>query len=192
MNDPLKDWEKLQSEWQAYEPDIQKIKKKINWVTWRMYFILAMDVLMILAYIPFVYYFAYQSDESWIANSWHYFMGVVLIYGVYLDFKIRFPILRNNASSTKEVLELFINRVKAGINLGWWGKVFCFGMLGFFWLWVAGNTFLENGDAKIGDLGFFIFGTVWIGFFSLIFIWYERKKRKELTELEELWKDYLE
>lgn len=192
MNDPLKDWEKLQSEWQSYEPDIQKIKKKINWVTWRMYFILALDILIVISYFPFVYFVAYESEASWIANSWHYFMGIIIFYGVYLDFKIRLPILRNDANSTKEVLELYINRVKAGISLGWWGKAFCYCMIVFFWIWVAGNAFLENGDRNIGDIKFFVFGTVWIGMFAIIFIWYERKKRKEHDELEALWKDYLE
>lgn len=192
MSEPLKDWEKLQSQWQSYEPDIQSIKKKINWVTWRMYLILTMDVLVVLTYFPFLYYVALKSDSSWVANSWHYFMGVVLLYGVYLDFKIRLPILKNNAKTTKEVLELFINRVKAGINLAWWGKVFCFGLIGFFWLWIAANFLIENGDPKIGNFTFLTFGTIWIGGFSLVFIWYEKKKRKELKKLTILWKDYLE
>ena len=192
MNDPLKDWDKLQSEWQAYEPDIQKIKKKINWVTWRMYFILAMDVLILVSYFPFVYYMAYDFEAGFWANSWHYFMGVFLAYGVYLDFKIRLPILRNSAKSTKEVLSLFIERVNAGVYLGWVGKIFCYVMILFFWIWVGANAYLEEGDSKVGNLGFFIFGTVWIASLSLIFIWYERKKRKELKELKSLWKDYLD
>ena len=30
------EWQQLQEDWQSYQPDIAKIKRRIQWVTWRM------------------------------------------------------------------------------------------------------------------------------------------------------------
>ncbi|MCW8877787.1 MAG: hypothetical protein OQJ89_16210 [Kangiellaceae bacterium] len=192
MSEPMTEWDDLQNDWQSYQPDIQKLKKKINWVTWRMYLILVMDVVILIAYFPFVYFITVDSDRSWLLNSWHYLMAPFLLYGVYMDFKIRLPILRNEGNSTRDVLELYLKRIEAGERIGRLGKIFCWLMLAAFWIWVAANAMLEAGDEKVVQSGFMIFGTLWIGGIMLICIWYERKKRREYKELKPLWQDYLD
>ncbi|WP_196141086.1 hypothetical protein [Aliikangiella sp. G2MR2-5] len=192
MSQSQNDWEKLQSEWQAYEPDFNKIKRKISWVTWRMYLILVIDVFIFLAYFPFLYYEISKPTSTWVTSFWYYFMGVLLVYGVYLDFKIRLPILRNQGNSAKEVLELYLKRTQAGVTLGKWGQIFCAIMLLFFWLWVGGNAFLDAGSEKLARPGFIAFGTIWILMFTGIFYWYYRKKSKEYLKLKILWREYLD
>ncbi len=191
MNDPLKNWEDLQNQWQSYEPDIKKIKKRISWVTWRMYAILALDIVVLISYFPFVYFVVQDESSSFLTNIWHYIMGVFVVYGVYLDFKLRLPVLKNNANTTKEVLSLFIERVKVGVSIGWWGKIFSFGLLVVFWIWVAVNYWFEVGNPKIANLGFLLIGSLWIIAIGLVFRFYENKKQKQLMSLSKKWKDYL-
>ncbi|TQV86880.1 hypothetical protein [Aliikangiella coralliicola] len=192
MSEPDKDWEALQSEWQTFQPDIQKIKKKINWVTWRMWSILAFDVVAILSYFPFLYFIVMKEDKSWIFYSWYYFLGILLIYGVYLDFKIRLPILRFQGESAKAVLQLYLKRTEAGVVIGKIGKNFCWLLLVGFWLWFTANRFLLPEDPKASSLGFLVFGTLWIGGIGVICFWYQKKKEKEQEKLQVLWQDYLD
>ena len=192
MNDPLKDWEDLQSEWQSYQPDVQKIKKKINWVTWRMGLILVFDVVALVGYVPFLIYVVKIEQNSWLINSWHIMLGLLLIYGVYLDFKIRLPILRSQGESTKEVLELYLKRTEAGVTVGRLGKKFSWVLLIAFVLWFAANWIWTPDNPKATSWEFGLFGTVWISVFVFISHWYEGKKQKEFDKLNKLWKDYID
>jgi len=192
MSDPLKDWEEMQSEWQSYQPDVQKIKKTINWVTWRMGAILAFDVIAILLYIPFLIFFVSVDENSLVENSWHYLLGLLLIYGVYLDFKIRLPIFRAQGESTKDVLELYLKRTQAGVTIGRIGKNFSWVLLVAFVLWYLANLLLPSGNPKIADWEFGLFGVVWIAVFVVLCRWYENKKQKEFEKLNKLWQDYIE
>lgn len=192
MNDPLKDWDELQSQWQSYEPDIQQIKKKINWVTWRMGLILVLDIIIVLAYVPFLYFSITSDSRHWIVDIWDCVMGALLIYLVYLDFKIRLPIFRAQGESTREVLQLYIKRVEAGITIGRLGKAFCFFLLVLFIVWVTVNYFLPEKDLSLTKWPFLLFGVCWIGGFTAIFAWYQAKKTKELERLTILWKEYLD
>ncbi len=192
MNDPLNDWDELQSEWQSYQPDMQKIKKKINWVTWRMVGILAFDILAVLFYFPFLYFVLTPDDNSWAYKSFFYLMGVLLIYGTYLDFKIRLPIIFYQGESTKDILNLYLDRIQAGILVGKIGKYFGIGLLIINWIWIAIVLHFEPEHPKVSGDYFVLFFSGWMGGISLICWWYERKKQKEYIKLKALWQDYME
>jgi hypothetical protein len=192
MSDPLNDWETLQTEWQAYQPDIQQIKKKVSWVTWRMGAVLLIDVVILLAYIPFLIYFVASDESGWIVDGWHYFIGLLLVYGVYLDFKIRLPIFRSQGDSTKAVLELYLKRTEAGIAIGRIGKNFSWVLLVAFSLWWLANFFLFPENEKIARWQFGLFGIVWISAFVIMCRWYQQRKEKEFIKLKALWRDYLD
>lgn len=191
MKDPLNDWQELQSDWQSFEPDIQKIKKKVNWVTWRMTAVLVIDVLAIIAYIPFVYYLYISNKSHWVINSWHYLLGVLLIYGVYLDFKIRIPIFKLQGETTKDILELYLKRTKAGVSIGRLGKNFSWVLLVSFVIWVGASNLVVPDVEKLSDWRFVAFGTIYIGVFILLCGWYQNKKHKEYLKLKKLWQEYL-
>lgn len=192
MNDPLKDWEKLQSEWQSYQPDMQQIKRKINWVTLRMLFILFMDVVVLFGYFPFILYFIDLETVTWVEASWHVFVGVLLVYGVYLDFKIRLPIIRMQGESTKDILGLYLKRTRAGVDIGRYGKYFSWMLLGMFAIWFSANAFLVAEPPKGFNWQFGTFGVVWITGAALICHWYEKKKRKEYEKLRQLWREFVD
>lgn len=191
MKDPLDDWQELQSDWQSYQPDIQKIRKKVNWVTWRMAAILIVDVLAVIIYLPFVYFLFINNDSHWVINSWHYLLAILLIYGVYLDFKIRIPIFKLQGESTKDILELYLKRTEAGIVIGRLGQNFSWILLGSFIIWVAATNIIVPDVDKLSDWRFTVFGLAYMGIFILITSWYRNKKQREYTELKKLWQDYL-
>ncbi|TQV75081.1 hypothetical protein FLL45_09065 [Aliikangiella marina] len=192
MNDPLKDWDKLQAEWQTYQPDIQQIKKKINWVTLRMIAVLAIDVVVLVGYFPFIYYFLDFSMDNWIENSWHGVIGILLFIGVYLDFKIRLPILRMSGESTKEILAFYLKRTRAGVVIGRYGAGFSWLLLAIFTVWFAANLFLVAQPAKEFNWMFAAFGIVWISGAALLCHWYASKKQKEYLKLKQLWRDFID
>ena len=192
MNDPLKDWDKLQAEWQTYQPDVQQIKKKINWVTLRMIAVLFLDLVVLLGYFPFLFYFIDIETFSWVENSWHVFIGILLVYGVYLDFKIRLPLIRMEGESTKDVLALYLKRTRAGIVIGRYGRYFSWLLLAGFIIWFAANLLLVEQPAKEFKWQFAVFGVVWITGSALICRWYENKKKKEYDKLKALWREYVD
>ncbi len=192
MSEPNDNWEALQSQWQSYQPDMQKIKKKINWVTWRMGAILLVDVLFVLAYFPFLYYRLVENQEDWLLNSWDLLIGCLVVYGVYIDFKIRLPIFRAQGESTRDVLALYFNRVKAGVELGRFCKNFSFMLLAAFLLLVGVNQVYPSANPRISEPGFIVFGILWISGFVVLSIWYQKKKQKEHDNLKKLWQEYLE
>ena len=118
-------------------------------------------------------------------------MGIVTIYGVYLDFKLRIPIFRLQSESTKDVLKLYLNRTKVGIQLGVICKFFLYGLLVSFWIWVAAIQYFFPEEPKYSEWQFIVFGSVWISLFIPVAVWYQRKKQREYDELSELWKEYL-
>lgn len=194
MNEPLNDWDKLQSQWQSFEPDIKKIKKKMSWVTWRMGFILFMDIIVVVTYIPFLLMITDDPNRNFLLNSYHYLLGILVVYGAYLDFKIRLPIFRLQGDTTKEVLSLYLERVKAGVLIGKLSKIFSWLLLTTFILWFLGNLFFQKTDVftEKFSLETGIFGFFWIGLFVVLSYWYQQRKEKEFSRLKELWKDYLE
>ncbi|MET1257282.1 hypothetical protein [Aliikangiella maris] len=192
MNDPLKNWNDWQNEWQAYEPDIKKIKSKINWVSWRMGMILLMDIIILIAYVPFILFILMTEETHWIELVWDVVMGILIIYFVYIDFKIRLPIFRAQGDSTRDVLQLYVKRVEAGVTVGSLGAKCCFGVMILFILWILVNYFLPEPSDKLTEIPFISMGIIWFLMFVVIFKWYEKRKQKELKKLTWLWRDYLE
>jgi len=193
QDDPMDDeWQQLQSDWQSYQPDIEKIKKRIAWVTWRMIAILALDVLVVLSYIPFLVYFVFLDDVSFAEKIWSYLMTPILFYGVYLDFKLRLPLFKLEGESTKDILAFYLKRVSAGVSLGDIGYKFSLLLLFMFAIWVSASFYFDLGEEKLQRPSFIIFGTAWISFFASIMYWYKNKKKKEFVRLQNLWKNFLD
>ena len=186
------DWQQLQSDWQSYQPDIAKIKRRIAWVTWRMIAILVIDVLVVVPYIPFLIFWVFDDGASLAEKIWHFGMLPLLLYGVYWDFKLRLPLFKLDNESTRGILECYLNRVKAGMSLGNVGYKFCLVLLVLFLAWVASSFYFELGEEKLQQPTFIIFGVVWISFFVAIMYWYRNKKQKEFKRLKSLWKEFLE
>ena len=144
MKEPLNDWDELQSQWQSYQPDMQKIKSRINWVTWRMRLILLVDVIILVSYFPVIWFLLEDRSVTRLEIVFHVLIGFALVYGVYLDFKIRLPIFRAQGDSTKDVLALYLARVKAGIrlaNLTFYASIF---LLVFLSVFLVSRYFLSE------------------------------------------------
>ncbi len=186
------DWQQMQNDWQSYQPDIKKIKRRILWVTWRMIAILVLDVLILVTYIPFLIFWVIPANEALMIKIWHYAMFPLLIYGVFLDFKLRMPLLRIEGESTKGILGLYLERVKAGVKLGIWGFRFCFMLLVLFLTWIGVTLIVEPEIVLAHKLKNIIFGLVWIGLFAGGSYWYKNRKQEEEIRLTSLWKEYLE
>lgn len=191
MNESADDWRDLQNEWQAYQPDVKKIQKKINWVTWRMIFLLFTEVILVLAYLGYLYHSANSQQNSSSVDIWNYFIGILAVVGLYLDFKLRLPVFRQQGSSTKDILGLYLMRTNMGISLGQWSKLFSWLLLMSFNLWVTINYLYFPEEPRISSIGFILFGNIWIGGFLLICYWYKNKKQMEYEKLKKLWQDYL-
>jgi|GEM_PF-4100005 len=192
MSEPISDWGELQSEWQSYQPDMKKIKKKINWVSWRMGAVLVFDVLAIVGYCLFLYYQVILDDKPLSLEIWLYAMGVASVYGVYLDFKIRLPIFRSVGDSTKDVLQLYLKRVEAGVTIGKLGEKFSWAVLILFWIWAITNHLTLPAEAKLNNPKGIILASIWIVGIAGIFIWYKKKKQKEHQKLRSLWQGFIE
>lgn len=191
MNNPMNDWEKLQQAWQAYEPPIRQIEKKINWVSWRMIFILAVDVLVLLGYVYFMFHFL-PSDDPVHVKVWNLLMGGVLVIGVYLDFKIRLPLFRLEDRSTSSILKFYLKRVEAGVVLGRIARQFCQWMYPFALAFISVSWWLETENKTERYLFLYLFISLWLGLFWLISRWYENRKQKELEKLQELWREFID
>lgn len=191
INKPVDDWQDLQNEWQAYLPDVKKIQKKINWVTWRMTFLLVAEVIFVIAYLFYLYHLANEQQNSSSFNIWSYFIGILAVIGLYLDFKLRLPVFRQQGDSTKEILGLYLKRTEMGISLGQWSKLFSWILLISFNLWVMINYFYFPEEVRLSSVSFILFGNTWIGCFLLVCYWYKKKKEAEHEKLKLLWQDYL-
>ena len=125
-NNTTDDWQELQNDWQNYQPDIKKIKRRIAWVTWRMIAILVIDLIILFTYLPFVIFFILPENHSLAVKIWHVGMLPVLLYAVYWDFKLRLPLMKLENESTKVILAFYLKRVSAGVKLGNFSIKFCF------------------------------------------------------------------
>ncbi len=192
LNHEVDDWQQLQQDWQSYQPDIVKIKKRIAWVTWRMVAILAMDVLLLVLYIPFLMFETIQESTSLAEKIWHFGMFPLIVYGVYWDFKLRLPLFKLESESTKDILGFYLKRVKAGVQLGDLGYKFSLVLEVLFIVWVGGNWYFDLGEERLKELSFITFGICWFGLFAGIMYWYKLKKQKEVFHLTKLWKEFLE
>ena len=186
------EWQQLQNDWQSYQPDMVKIKKRIAWVTWRMVALLVLDVVFLLGYIPFFLYWAFPEEPSLAIRLWQYGMFPLVVYGVYWDFKLRLPLFKLENKSTRGILEFYLKRVNAGIKLGSLGYKFCMFLMALFLVWVGASFYFDLGEEKLQKISFIIFGVCWIGLFAATMFWYKRKKQKELVRLQALWKEFLE
>ena len=184
--------QQLQEDWQSYQPDIAKIKRRIQWVTWRMVAVLFLDIVVLVTYVPFLLYFVLPEETSLALKIWHVGMFPLLLYGVYWDFKLRLPLFKLENESTSQILKFYMRRVNAGVKLGHFGYRFCLLLVVFFLLWVGAGFVFDLGEKKLTELPFILFGTVWIGLFAAVMYWYKRKKLKEKNYLEELWSEFLE
>jgi len=191
-NQSIDEWQQLQSDWQSYQPDMVKIKKRIEWVTWRMVAILAIDVLMVISYIPFLVYLTLYEDRSLAKIIWSYTMTPVLFYGIYWDFKLRLPLFKLESGSTKDILNFYLKRIAAGVSLGDLGYKFSLFILAMFIIWVSANFYFDLGEEKIQKVSFILFAISMISSSAGIMYWYKNKKSKELIRLQKLWKDFLE
>lgn len=192
VNDNNDEWLQLQSDWQSYQPDIIKIRKRIAWVTYRMIAVLVMDVLAFALYIPFLIYWVVPDEYSLAYKLWHIGLLPLFIYGIYWDFKLRLPLFKLENESTKGILECYLKRVKAGVSLGNIGYKFCFALIGFFVIWIVAGFYFDLGEEKLQQPAFIAFGILWISGFAGIMYWYRNKKQKELLRLKELWKEFLD
>lgn len=188
----IDEWQQLQNDWQSYRPDIAKIKKRIAWVTWRMIAILILDVVTLLLYFPFFYYWILTENNSLALLIWHYSMFPLLFYGVYWDFKLRLPLFKLENHSTKGILEFYLKRVKAGVALGRLGYKFCILLVALFCLWISASFFVDLGEQKLQRPSFIIFGVTLISSMGAIMYWYRNKKLKELKRLQDLWRAFLD
>ena len=191
-NQPDDEWLQLQNDWQSYQPDMIKIKKRIAWVTWRMIAILVLDVIFLVGYIPFILYWAFPEEPTLAIKLWHYGMFPFVVYGVFWDFKLRLPLFKLENKSTKGILEFYLLRVNAGIKLGNLGYKFCLVLIGLFVVWVGASFIFELGEEKLQKISFIVFGVAWISLFAAIMYWYRNKKQKEFVRLQALWKEFLE
>ena len=183
-NEPINDWQDLQNEWQSYQPDVKKIQRKINWVTWRMVILLVLEVLLVTAYVVFVYYSVNYLETSSTVNLWNFFVGILAVFGLYLDFKLRLPVFRQQGSSTKDILGLYLKRTHMGISLGQWSKIFSWILLISFNAWIVINYLYFPEETRLSSLGFIVFGNIWISGFLLVCYWYKNKKQKEYQKLK--------
>lgn len=186
------DWLQLQKDWQNYQPNIKKIKRKISWVTLRMIALLAIDVIVALAYIPFLYFYVTSTDDPLVVRVGPFFMYPVLLYGVYLDFKLRMPVFRCEGESTRDILEFYLRRVQAGVQIGHWGFYFTLMLCGLFGLWFLAGFLLDSGDAHHFSIqsiliAYGVLLTTAVGTY-----WYRNKKRAEAEELKRLWREFLD
>lgn len=191
-NQPNDEWQQLQSDWQSYQPDITKIKRRIQWVTWRMITILVLDVLVILTYVPFLIYWVFPEDSSLAEKIWHYGMFPLVVYGVYLDFKLRLPLFKLESESTKDILAFYLKRVNAGIMIGKWGYQFSLLLLVLFIIWVGASFYFDLGEKKLQRPQFIVYAILFISLFAITSYWYKNKKQKEASRLQALWKEFLE
>jgi len=192
QNTNIDEWHELQNDWQSYKPDIQKIKKRITWVTWRMIAVLILDLIVLFAYVPFIIFFVLIEGESLAIKVWHLVMLPVIFYAVYWDFKLRLPLFKLDSESTKDILAFYLKRVTAGVKLGNFSIKFCLSLLVFYSLWISASFYFDLGEEKLHEPSFILFGLGWIGCFTYISYWYRNKKLKELTRLNALWKTFLE
>jgi len=192
IDENIEEWEQLKNDWQSYQPDIVKIKKRIAWVTWRMIAVLFLDVVVLITYVPFLIFWVFADGSSIAEKVWHFGLFPMLVYGVYWDFKLRLPLFKLDNESTKGILECYIKRVQAGIKLGDIGYKFSLLLVGFFVLWVASSFYFDLGEENLHKPEFIAFGIGWIGFIAGIMYWYRSKKQKEYLRLKELWKEFLE
>jgi len=190
-NSDRDDWEGLQNEWQAYQPDIKLLKKKITWVSWRMKILLFASVLLVLCYAIYIG-FLFTRETSLALKIWHSLVFPITLYVVYWDFKLRLPLLSLESESTKDIIDFYFRRVKAGIKVGEFGLKVCFVFLLFYTTWIAIGFYFDLFVPELQRTGFIIFGFIWIVGFALGMMWYRNKKRKELATLNHLWRDYLD
>jgi hypothetical protein len=186
------EWMQLQKDWQSFQPDINKINKKISWVTWRMISILVLDVITILAYIPFLIVWVVPAETSLIYKLWPYLMLPIGIYGVYLDFKLRIPLFKLEKGSSKDILSAYLKFVRTGVLVGLWGGRFSLGLLAWFIFWALAVHFLDPENAKRLSIILLAGVTSVLVLTSLAMYWYKAKKAKEAQNILALWREYLE
>jgi hypothetical protein len=185
------EWQQLQDEWQNYQPDIAKIKKRIAWLTWRMIAILVIDVLAVIGYLPFLFLVVFTEESTVAMKVWHFAMLPLLAYGVYWDFKLRLPLFKLESESAMDILKFYLDRVRAGIKIGDIGFKFSLSLVVLFVIWVATSFFVDMGEEKLQQPSFIIFGISWMVLFAGIMHWYRNRKTKELERLKALWQDFL-
>ncbi len=191
MSQPENDWQDLQQAWQSYQPDMKLIKKKINWVTWRMIFVLTIEVIFVAGYFGFLVYSANYKQNSLSVDVWNYFIGLFAVVGLFIDFKLRLPLMRLQGDTTKDILNLYLQRTHMGISLGLWCKYFSWLLLVSFNLWVMMSYLYFPEQVRLYRAEFILFGNVFISGSVLASYWYQHKKHKEYLKLKDLWQDYL-
>jgi hypothetical protein len=190
MSQQPDDWQLLQKTWQGYQPDFTKIAKRNRWLEWRMSIILVLDILVLIGYAAF-WWHSMQTDPTYI-KVWHSLMGVVLLFGIYIEFKIRWPLLRVETHSNQQILQLYLKRVEAGVLLGRWGRWFCQA------LWLPALIFVAYGysSQQQPDIEKYlysaIFVSLWLFMFWFLMRWYEQKKLSELEKLRQLWHEFID
>jgi hypothetical protein len=187
-----KSWQKLQSDWQSYQPDVKKIKQKISWVTWRMIALLTLDVIALIVYTVFLYLEIYQKNENWLVAIWFYLMGIAVLYGVYIDFKLRIPVFRLQGNSSQDVLNLYLKRTQVGVRLGQICQYVFAALLICFWLWryLILEYLPEDNIYNRKDITLSV--SLWIVFCIVACYWYKNKKAKELQHLRQLWQGFVD
>ncbi len=185
------EWLQLQQDWQTYQPDIERIKKKIAWVTWRMVFILALDVLIMIAYVPFLFYWVIPTDAPLIYKIWSYAMLPIGVFGVFLDFRLRLPVLRLEEGSTQDILKSYLKLVEAGVQVGLWSYRITLALLILFLIWTGVIHYSIPPEEILLKPALFYSISVTLAIVVAIMYWYSRKKLKEQQNLTALWKEFI-
>lgn len=185
------EWLQLQQDWQAYQPDIVGIKKKIAWVTWRMISILVIDVLGMMLYVPYVVFWVAPNDAPLVYKLLSYAVIPLGFLGVFIDFKLRLPVLRLDRGSTRDVLKSYLKLVQAGVRIGLWGYRSVLVMLFLFIIWVIAVHYSTPNNEILVDPERLFLVFILLVITAAAMFWYMRKKAKEEQKLSALWKEYI-
>ena len=184
-------WDNAVKEWQHLQPDVPALKKSMRWVTWRMRCIVALDVLVLLLFIPFWIYI-FDKPQSSSVKVWFGTMFLLAVIGVYFDIYLRKGLWQDDLSSTRAMLEFVYRRTLGGVRLARFSIIY----MALFFVsisgWVGYTYFfepeqLQKDFALIGILlGYCMIAAVVIGA-----VWYRKRKQREVENIKQMLDQYI-
>ncbi|WP_144391674.1 hypothetical protein [Pleionea sediminis] len=178
-------WEEAKNDWQSHEPHLPELKKNMRWLSMRMKLILIIDIVILIAMIPFAVYI-FQTAELLSVKVWFVLAFIVALIGVYFDFYLRKD-LWEMPSTTRGMYLHVIKREKAGIKLARFAVIYL-SFFGFALLaWAIYFEFFEDA-ATIQKMEYSIFhhmlGLLVVVASVFVSKWYGNRKRRALKEAE--------
>ena len=162
----------------------------MRWVTWRMRFIIALDVIALLTMIP-IWLYVLDHHDSISIKIWFGFLFLLAIVAVYFDIYLRRDLWEEDDSSTRSMLQCVLKRARAGVRLAKFSIAY---MVTFFisvstWLayvYFYEPTLIDKQYSVLGiSLGYLITFIV-----AMASVWYKKKKQREVVNLEATLKQY--